>query len=193
MSNLPPFSPTTLFDARSSLHISSSSSYSTHTHTHTRTRTHSCTQVSPRSSPWATRCYPRAIRAYYIYVFVATSPTCVGRNQGQERNRPATAPRAIDSTHRRGLRHDDDDDDDDDDTKGIARVVVVFTDTADLWSVIAAHSFTGNPVSFGSLAHGRDCLVIYLARGRMRVAPISYLHLCTPLPLPRASSEDVLC
>lgn len=41
----------------------------------------------------------------------------------------------------------------------------------------AAFSFTGNLVSFGSLAHGRDCLVIYLPKGRMRAAPILYLLL----------------
>lgn len=39
------------------------------------------------------------------------------------------------------------------------------------------HSFTGNLVSFGSLAHGRDYLIIYLLKGRMRVAPILYLLL----------------
>lgn len=147
MSNLPPFSPTTLFYARVSLHVSSSSSYTcTHAHTHVH--------AGLRSS-LGSRCYPRAIRAYYIYVFVATSPTCVGRNQGQERNRPAMAPRAIDFTH-----HDDDED-----TKGIARgnlyscscIVLFFnTNTADLWIqrrrfVIAKHS--RSPETWYLLAH----------------------------------------
>ena len=208
VSNLPPFSPTSLSHASFSLHFLLFLLLSTHTHTHTHTQRQVC--ALRYSLPWATRCYPRAIRAYYICIRLPMSSphplpashldVCVGRNQGQERNRPAMAPRAIDSTRRSSwFHHDhdhdyvvDDDDDDDDDTKGVARGNlylhstrrVVFNYNSGLWITPEvcyrdAHSFTGNLVSFGSLAHGRDCLVIYLPKGRMRVAPILYLLLYT--------------
>lgn len=70
------------------------------------------------SLPWATRCYPRAIRALLYIRLPVSSPhplpashlgVCVGRNQGQERSRPSKAPCAIDSSR---FRHDD--------TKGVA-------------------------------------------------------------------------